>query len=92
MSLNYLKNSNWSIDRAFSTATIRKRIKDTRTKCDFNIIKSILVVDLLFNVLPIVCGSSVFAFVWLCIALCPFYFCNHLGEEEKDGCLATIVL
>ena len=29
-------------------------------------------VDLLFNVLPIVLGGSVFAFVLLCIALCPF--------------------
>ena len=31
-----------------------------------------VVVDLLFNVLPIVCGSSVFVFVLLCITLCPF--------------------
>ena len=30
------------------------------------------VVDLLFNVLPIVCGSSVFVFVLLCITLFPF--------------------
>ena len=29
-------------------------------------------VDLLFNVLPIVIGGSAFAFVLLCIALCPF--------------------
>ena len=29
-------------------------------------------VDLLLNVLPIVCGSSVFVFVLLCITLCPF--------------------
>ena len=48
--------------------------------------------DLLFNVLPIVYGSSVFVFVLLCITLCPFYFCNHLEEEEKAGCLAIIVL
>ena len=27
-----------------------------------------------------------FVFVLLCIALCPFYFCNHLEEEEKAGC------
>ena len=31
-----------------------------------------VVVDMLFNVLPIVCGSSVFVFVLLCITLCPF--------------------
>ena len=31
-----------------------------------------VVVDLLFNVLPIVRGSSVFVFVLLCITLCPF--------------------
>ena len=30
-----------------------------------------VVVDLLFNVLPIVCGGSVFVFVLLCITLCP---------------------
>ena len=32
----------------------------------------VVAVDLLFNVLPIVCGSSVFVFVVLCITLCPF--------------------
>ena len=37
--------------------------------------------DLLFGVLPIVCGRSVFVFVLLYITLCPFYFCNHLEEE-----------
>ena len=31
-----------------------------------------VVVDLLFNVLPVICGSSVFVFVLLCITLCPF--------------------
>ena len=29
-------------------------------------------------------------FVLVCIALCPFKFCNHLGEEEKAGCFAFI--
>ena len=43
-------------------------------------------VNLLFNVLTIVCGSSVFVFVLLYITLCPFKFCNHLEEEEK-ACL-----
>ena len=33
-----------------------------------------------------------FVFVLLCISLCPFYFCNHHEEEEKVGCLASIVL
>ena len=50
-----------------------------------------VVVDLLLNVLPIVCGSSVFVFVSLCITLCPFFF-DHLEEEEKTGCFAIIVL
>ena len=31
-----------------------------------------VVVDLLFYVLPIVCGGSVLVFVLLCITLCPF--------------------
>ena len=33
-----------------------------------------------------------FAFVLLCITLCPFWFCNHLEEEERAGCFAFIVL
>ena len=45
----------------------------------------------MFNVLPIVLGSSVFVFLLLCITLCPFLFCNHLEEEEKAGCFAIIV-
>ena len=32
---------------------------------------------------PLVVGGSVFVFVLLCITLCPFYFCNHLEEEER---------
>ena len=51
-----------------------------------------VVVDLLLNVLPIVCGRYVLVFVLLCITLCPFWFCNHLEEEEKAGCFAIIVL
>ena len=39
-------------------------------------------VDLLFNVLPIVCGISVFVFLLLCITPCPFKFCNHLEEDS----------
>ena len=31
-----------------------------------------VVVAILFNVLPLVCGNSVFVFVLLCITLCPF--------------------
>ena len=31
-----------------------------------------VVVDLLYNARPIICGSSVFVFVVLCISLCPF--------------------
>ena len=33
-----------------------------------------------------------FVFNLLCITLCPFYFCNHLEDEEKAGCFAIIVL
>ena len=36
-------------------------------------------VDLLFYVLPIVCGGS----VSVCITLCPFSFCNHIDDKEK---------
>ena len=52
---------------------------------------SSVVVDLLFNVLPIVCGRSVLVFVLLCFTLCALEFCNHLEEEEKAGCFAIIV-
>ena len=30
-------------------------------------------------------------FVLVCITLCPFKFCNHLDEEERAGCFASIV-
>ena len=33
--------------------------------------KGFFVVDILFDALPIVCWSSVFVFVLLCITLCP---------------------
>ena len=33
-----------------------------------------------------------FVFVLLSITLCPFYFCNHLEEEEKAVFFAIIVL
>ena len=49
----------------------------------------------LFNVLPIVCGSSVFVFCFLCIALCPFWFCARLGGgggEGGRGLVALLVL
>ena len=51
-----------------------------------------VVVDILINVLPIVYRKSVFVYVLLCINLCPFYFCNHLKDEEKAGCFAITVL
>ena len=31
-----------------------------------------------------------FVFVLLYITLCPFYFCNHLEEEEKAGTLLLL--
>ena len=50
-----------------------------------------VVVNQMFNVLPIVCGSSVFVFVLLCITFCPFQFCNYLDEEERADYFAFIV-
>ena len=35
-------------------------------------VTKLIVVDLLLNVLPIVCRSSVFVLILLCITLCPF--------------------
>ena len=43
---------------------------------------------MLFGMLPIGCGCSVLVFVVLCITVCPFWFCNHLEEEEGAGCFA----
>ena len=34
--------------------------------------------------LSIGCWGSVFVLVLLCITLCPFLFCNHLEEEERE--------
>ena len=48
-----------------------------------------VVVNLLFNVPPIVCGVFVFVFVLLCIALCMFWFCNH---HEGGGLVALLLL
>ena len=31
-----------------------------------------------------------FVLVLLCITLCPFLFCNYLGEEEKAGTLLSL--
>ena len=51
-----------------------------------------VVVELLFYVPPIVCGSSVFVFVLVCISLCPFWFCNYLDEDKRAGCFAVIII
>ena len=53
--------------------------------------ESYIVVDSLFNVPRNIFGGSVLVFVLLCIYLCSFYFCKHLGEEENDSCFALIV-
>ena len=50
-----------------------------------------VVVDILFNVLSIVYGGSVFVFDLLCNTLCSFYFCNYLVKEEVADCCAFIV-
>ena len=50
------------------------------------------VVYIMFNVLPVVCGSSMFVFVLLCIYFLSNLVCSHLEEEEKSGCFAIIVL
>ena len=52
--------------------------------------ESYIVVDSLFNVPWNICGGSVLVFVLLCISLCSFYFCQHLGVEENDSCFALI--
>ena len=31
-----------------------------------------------------------FVFVLVCITLCPFWFFNHLDEEERAGCFALL--
>ena len=46
-----------------------------------------MVVDSLFIVAPIVCGSSVFG---LCFVM-SFYLCNHLDGEKRVGCFILIV-
>ena len=60
--------------------------------CPFLSGGSVVVDDLLFYVLHIVCGGSVFVFDFLCITLCPYNFSNHLEEEEKAGRFSFIVL
>ena len=50
-----------------------------------------VVADLLFSVLPIVCGASVFVFNLLFITLnVHSSFCYHLEEEEKADCFAFL--
>ena len=36
------------------------------------------------------CREPVLVSALLCIAFCPFYFCNHLGKAEGAGCFALI--
>ena len=45
-----------------------------------------------FMYLLLFVGGSVLDFVWVCITLCPFFFCNHLDEEDKAGCFGIIVV
>ena len=47
--------------------------------------------DLLFGVLPIGCGGSVFVFALLCITLCPFEFAIILKRNERADCFAFLV-
>ena len=35
---------------------------------------------------------DLFVSVVLCIILCHFLFCNHLDEEERDGCFVTVIV
>ena len=37
-------------------------------------------------------GGSVFVFALVCIALCPFQFCNHLEVIKRACCFVFIVL
>ena len=50
------------------------------------------VVDLLFNVFPIVCVASVFVFALVCILLCPFYFCYLIDEIERASCFPVNIM
>ena len=46
-----------------------------------------LVVDFLFIITSIV-GVCNYFYVLLYVTLCPFLYCNLLGEEERAGCFA----
>ena len=46
-----------------------------------------VVVDLLSNVLPFVCGSSVFVFIFLCIILCHSNFAIILKRKRRLAAL-----
>ena len=35
--------------------------------------------------------ESVVVLCFLCVALCPFWYCNHLDGEERAGCFALFV-
>ena len=49
-------------------------------------------VDLLFELLSIVCWSSVCVFVFFLHFFVSILFCNHLEGEEQAGYFANIVL
>ena len=51
-----------------------------------------IVVDLLLNVLLVVCWSSLFVFVLLNNTLCPLLFYYYPEEEEKYGCFCYYCL
>ena len=46
----------------------------------------------IFNVLPVMCGSSVVVLVFLYITLCPFYFSIILKGTRTAGYFAIVVL
>ena len=35
--------------------------------------------------------DPVIVLCFLCVLLCPLYFCNHLKEEERAGCFTLCV-
>ena len=55
------------LGKVVTSLQLLNRIRRTKNK-----LRSGAVVDLLFNVLVIVCGIYVFVFVLSCITLCPF--------------------
>ena len=49
-----------------------------------------VVVESLFNILLVVCGGLCLVLVVLCTTKCPFKFCKHLENVERESWLLYI--